>query len=173
MASLVRTGVKIPGRDMVERRARAREPLRKTLGLPLTRSVATQANGVGRSLKLLISEYGSRDLVENEHDLLAGVEAGGKLQAFVQSKLKAVGIIAGIFLAPEREVVKRSQRRQHLVPVDAVHDLAHFGGIVAGGVHPAHQTAHAGAGDVIYRDVMLLHPGNDTDVGEPKRAAAL
>ena len=34
-------------------KARARGPLRKTCGLPETSTVATQAKGIGRSLKLL------------------------------------------------------------------------------------------------------------------------
>src|SRR5208283_1593085 len=95
MASLVRTGVKIPGRDMVDRRARPRDPLRKTFCLPLTRSLATQANRVG-----------SRNLIENQRNLLAGVQACGKLKAFVDSKFEGAGIVVDVLLAPEREVLK-------------------------------------------------------------------
>ena len=51
--------------------------------------------------------------------------------------------------------------------------MTHLGGIVSGGVNPAHQAAHAGAGDVGDGDVMLFQPGNHTDVGQSKRSTAL
>ena len=49
---------------------------------------------------------GKRDLIENEHDLLAGVEACRKLYAFVYAEREAVGIIAGVLLAPKGEVIE-------------------------------------------------------------------
>ena len=42
-----------------------------------------------------------------------------------------------------------------------------------GGVHAADQAAHAGAGNVVHRYVMFLQPGNDTNVGQAERSAAL
>src|SRR5208337_654763 len=116
---------------------------------------------------------GERDLIENQRDLLAGIQACGKLQSLAQSKFKPVGIIADVLLAPEREVVEGRLPRHYLVPGDPAHDLAHLSGIVSGGVNPPDQTAHAGACDVIRSEVMFLEPGNDTDVGEPERPAAL
>ena len=44
---------------------------------------------------------------------------------------------------------------------------------MAGGVDTAYQTAHAGAGDVIHRDVVFLQPGDDADVRQSERATAL
>ena len=44
---------------------------------------------------------------------------------------------------------------------------------MASGVNTADQAAHAGAGDVVHGNVMLFHPGNDPDVGQTERAAAL
>src|ERR1035438_6234905 len=114
-----------------------------------------------------------RNLVENQRNLLAGVESLGKLQSLAQSKLEAVGIVAGVFLAAERQIVKRSLSGQHLVPVDAVDNLAEFGSIAPGGVHSADQSAHAGARDVIDGNVMLFHPGDHTYVRQAVCAAAL
>ena len=51
-----RTGLKIPGNDIVDRNATDSEPCRNTNCFDVIRSVATQANGIGRSLKLSTSE---------------------------------------------------------------------------------------------------------------------
>ena len=113
------------------------------------------------------------DLIENQRDLLAGVEALGKLQAFAQPKFQVVGIVAGVFLAPKREGVEGRLPRHDLVPGDLVHDLAHLSSIVSGGIDPANQAAHAGAGDIVKRNVVFLQPGNDTHVGKSQRPTAL
>src|SRR5208337_3030375 len=115
----------------------------------------------------------SRDLIENQSNLLARVQARGKLYAFAYSKFEAVGIIVRVFLATKGEVLKGSSRRQYLVPRDSAHDVPHLSGIVSSGVNPTHQTAHAGAGDVVHGNVMLFQPGNDADVGESKSPATL
>jgi hypothetical protein len=60
-----------------------------------------------------------------------------------------------------------------LVPGDFVHDLAHLSGIVSGGIDPANQAAHAGAGDMVKRNMVFLQPGNDTHVGKSQRPTAL
>src|ERR1039458_1938194 len=79
---------------------------------------------------------GKRDLIEDQRDLLAGIEALGKLQALAQSKFQVVGIVASVFLAPKREVVKRRMPSHDLIPRDLVHDLPHLSRIVSGGIDP-------------------------------------
>ena len=44
---------------------------------------------------------------------------------------------------------------------------------MAGGIDPADQAAHAGAGDVVHGNVVLFHPGNDPTCARPERSAAL
>ena len=114
-----------------------------------------------------------RDFIEDQRDLLTGVEAFGELDAFAYSEFQAVGIITSVFLAAKRKVVERGLSSHDLVPVDTVHHLAQLGSVAPGGVYSANQAAHAGTGNVIHRNVMLLQPGNDADVRQPKSSAAL
>ena len=127
----------------------------------------------GEIIEALDLRVGSRDLVENQRDLLARIEALGKLHSLAQSKLQAVGISAGILFAAVCEVVKGRLPRHYLVPRNTIHDLAHLDGIMSGGVNPADQATHAGAGNVVNRYVMFLHPGNDTDVRQSERTSTL
>ena len=52
------------------------------------------------------------------------------------------------------------------------HDVGHLLGRFAGGVERGEDGAHAGAGDDVDGDVMLLHPGERADFGHGERAAA-
>ena len=45
-------------------------------------------------------------------------------------------------------------------------------GGVAGSIQPADDGAHRGAGNAVHRHVQLFEHLEDTDVGEPERAAA-
>ena len=102
---------------------------------------------------------GKRNLIENQRHLLAGVKSPGELQPLAQPEFQGVGIVAGILFTAEGQVVEGSLAGHHLVPVDAVYDLANLGGIPAGGIDPADQSAHAGSGDIVYRDMVLFQPG--------------
>ena len=133
----------------------------ENFGLAADQISGYASEGSRQVVEALDLRVGERDLIQNQRDLLAGVEACGKLQAFAQSEFQAVGIIAGVLLAPERKIVERCCRRQDLVPGDPVHDLAHLGGIMSSGVDPAHQTAHAGTGDVVHRNVTKSRTTRD------------
>ena len=127
----------------------------------------------GKIVEALYFRVGKRNLIENQRDLLAGVESLGELQSLAQAKLKAVRIVAVIFFAPEGEVVKRRLSRHYLVPVNALHHLANLGRIASGRIDPAHQTAHAGAGDIVHGNVMFFQPGDDAYVRQSESSATL
>ena len=60
-----------------------------------------------------------------------------------------------------------------MVPVDVLHHLAHFLRVAPGRIDAAHQPAHAGAGDVTHRDVVLFQILDHADMSETECATAL
>ena len=77
-----------------------------------------------------------------------------------------------VLLAPEHEVAARRAIAQQVLPVEGVEDLGDLRAAQPGGVQPAHDRAHAGAGDCIDRNPHLLQRANDTDVRGATRPAA-
>ena len=165
--------MKIPGRRHGGAQSKRQRTAAEDLGLAADQVGGDAGERNRQIVEALDLGVRQRDLVENQRNLLAGVEALGKLHALAQSEFEVVGIIAGVLFAAEGQVVERRLPRHHLVPVDAIHHLAHFSGIASGGINSAHQSAHAGAGNVVHRNVVFLQPGNDAHMRQPESSTAL
>src|SRR3974377_2255205 len=103
--------------------------------------------------------------------MLSAVETGRKCPPVAQAKLQVVGIRAGVLFAAKGKIRVRNGAGHDLVPVDALAALAKPGRADPGGIRAANQSAHARPGDVVDRDVMLLEPGDDADMGEAECTA--
>jgi hypothetical protein len=68
--------------------------------------------------------------------------------------------------------VKVGSGQKRLVPVDLFGEVFDLYGRHARGIHGGDDAAHAGAGDAVDRDVMLVEPLKHADFGEAKRASA-
>jgi len=90
-----------------------------------------------------------------------------------QAKLNVVGIGSLVFFSPVREILKGNTAPHYFVPVDASHQQADFSGAVPGSIQPAHQSPHAGAGDVIDRNMFFFEPFENAYMTESKSAASL
>jgi len=110
--------------------------------------------------------------VDEEIDLVAGVEPGRKRGATFQADLDGIGDGPGVFLAAEREVFVRRAAAEKERPICGAEDFLKLSRGLAGGVEAADKSAHAGAGEVVDGDVVLFKPFEDADVGFAERAAA-
>ena len=80
--------------------------------------------------------------------------------------------VAVILFAPEWHVLARRCIGQGLLPVDAQGELFQLFNLVIRGIEPADHSAHAGAGDGINADTLLLQRLEHTDVGQAACGAA-
>src|SRR5262249_36628133 len=82
--------------------------------------------------------------VDQEIDLVAGVEALRKGGSVFQADDDGIGNLAGIFLAAEKEVLVGRAAAEEFRPVGIFQDVAQFVGGLSRGVHAADEAAHAG-----------------------------
>src|SRR5580765_5866557 len=103
---------------------------------------------------------------------MAGIQAGGTGKPSLETELDERGIVARVFFAPVRKIFIGRLAANDDVPALRRDDLFEFARRFAGGVETANQAAHAGASDVVHRDVMVFEPLQDANVGETEGAAA-
>ena len=103
---------------------------------------------------------------------MARVEALCYARAVTPAELQAHGIPAPILLAPIRLQTVIDVAAKQPVPVDIRHHGPNFARRSSRRVGAAHKPAHAGAGDRIDRNPVLLEPFEDPDVRESARRAA-
>lgn len=77
-----------------------------------------------------------------------------------------------VFLAAKCQIVVGDVIIQRGIPIDAAQESVDFIGRAAGGIEAADQTTHAGSGEVVDGNVMLLKPAQDADMSEAQSAAA-
>src|SRR6185312_3141605 len=75
--------------------------------------------------------------------------------------------------AAVRQILKFGLSIDGGIPIDRIHNPLDFGRALASGIHAADQAAHAGSGDIVYRDLMLLQPLENRDVSKSERSATL
>ena len=73
---------------------------------------------------------------------------------------------------PERQVFVRDRSAQNDVPILCLHQVAKLLRTFSGGVQAAHQAAHAGAREVVDRNMVIFKPLQHADVRQSERAAA-
>jgi hypothetical protein len=110
--------------------------------------------------------------VDEEIDLVAGVESGRKGGAVFEADLDGIEDGAGVFLAAEGEVFVGGAAAEKQRPIRGAEDFLELVRGLAGGVHTADEAAHAGAGEVVDGNVVLFKPFEDANVGFAERAAA-
>src|ERR1700747_92409 len=103
---------------------------------------------------------------------MPGVEAGGEPQSLFKADLDKGRIVAGIFLAAIGQILIRRLASDDDVPILLLDNFLKFFWSFSGGVETADQAAHAGASDVVNRNVMVVEPLQNADVSEAQRAAA-
>ena len=108
-------------------------------------------------------------MIENQSDLVAGIEAFRKANTVFQAELEAIGIIALVLFSAIIEIAEWSLATKHLAPGNLIDKLANLCRGLTDGIHATDQPAHAGAGNVADRDVMFFEPGDHADVGESQR----
>src|SRR6516225_5095815 len=89
----------------------------------------------GQFVKAVDTRVGQRNAVENEINLLPGIESGRELKSFAQAKLQLAGIFPSILFPTEREVFKRRLAIDDLVPIDTLYHVAQFSSIWSGSVN--------------------------------------
>src|SRR5262249_46198103 len=77
--------------------------------------------GDGEFVKALDSRIGEGDAIENQSDLVSGIEALRKANSAFQTELEAVGIVALVFFAAIVEVAKWSLAAKHFAPGNPIH----------------------------------------------------
>src|SRR5271156_3474539 len=95
---------------------------------------------------------GKCNVIEDEINFLSGIKSRGELQSVAQTKFKLAGDLVGVFFLSKRQVTKRRDSAQHLIPIDPVDELSNFRRRSASCVDSPDQTAHAGACDVANGD---------------------
>src|SRR5438477_3237340 len=103
---------------------------------------------------------------------MAGIQTRRQRQPLLEAELNEGWIVASIFFTAKGQVFVRSFSADNQVPVLFVDDLLKLVRTFSSGVEATDQTAHAGSSDVINRDVVLLKPLQDTNVGQTQGAAA-
>ena len=100
------------------------------------------------------------------------MSAPGKDEAVLEPKLELRGKFPLVLFAPEVLEAVWRVREEHQVPIRRLHQRFDFGRRHAGRVRPGNQPAHAGADDVVNRNVVFLEPFEHADVGDAAGAAA-
>lgn len=130
------------------------------------------AEGSGEVVEGVEFGVGEGPAAEEDADLMAEIETGGKGDAAFETEFEEVGEGGAVFAAAEGEVAEVDGAAEELIPGSVFDDGAEFSGGAAGGVEAADEAAHAGAGDVVDGDAVLLEPFEDADMGDAEGAAA-
>src|SRR5256885_8477886 len=91
----------------------------------------------------------------------------------LQTKLRPVWIRHLVFFSAIAQRAERYLSAQHGVPVDAPDESFDLVGTQAGSIETADQTSHAGSGNVVHRDMVLLDPSDHSDVCQTQRSTTL
>ena len=115
---------------------------------------------------------GERDAIEHERDLLPRIERAGQREAVFQPELELRRKLALVYLSSEGLVPVGRIGQEHQVPVRGFHQLPDFSRSHSRRIGARDEAAHAGADDVVDRNVMFFEPLEHADVGDAPRAAA-
>src|SRR5262249_18823561 len=110
--------------------------------------------------------------IDEQTDLMSGIQAGGQRNALFQTELQESGIVSCVFLSAKGQVLIRRLSSDDQVPILRFDNGLQLLKAFPGGIQPAHQTAHTGSCNVVDRDVMLLEPFNYPNVSEAQRTSA-
>ncbi len=110
--------------------------------------------------------------VDQQADLVPGIESRRQMQTFAKTYHQRGRVCALILLAQERQILVRRAIAQNLIPVEALDQILHLLRANPRCIEASDQPAHTCAGDEIHRDVLLLKPLQHPDVRQPQRAAA-
>ncbi len=130
------------------------------------------AEGDGQAIEVGLIVVAEELFFEELVEAGFGEEAVAELDAMLEADGDAVGDVAAVFAAA------KALRAVGLLDAedgaDGVfgEDVLHLVGGVAGGVESADDGAHAGAGDDVDGDVMIVKPLQDADLAHGLRAAS-
>src|SRR6185437_3710888 len=111
--------------------------------------------------------------VEEQPHRRTGVQSPRYADSMPQPKLQPVRIRQPVFLPAIAQRLEWNLTAQHTGPVNAADELFDVIRTVACRIKPAHQSAHACSGHIVYRNVMFLQPLDGTDMRKAERSAAL
>ena len=157
---------------MVARMARESDPSLNTACFPVTRSVATQRKEwadrqtIARLSKASVSRSISRLIC------WPAFSPPGKDQALAQTQQNRIGKCDLVFLSPKGQVFVGYRSAQNHIPILCLHQFVKLLRSFAAGVEASHQAAHAGAREVVDRNVVVFKPLQHADVRQSQRAAA-
>jgi hypothetical protein len=126
------------------------------------------AEGNGQVVEAGKGVVGEGGAVEDEADLLAGVEAFGEGETVLEAEVEAIGEVFAVLLAAIAEIAEGCASADGDIPVYVVEKFADLVGGATLGV----EAADAGADDEVYGDVVLLEIVDDADVGEAEGSAS-
>src|SRR6266851_5731316 len=89
-----------------------------------------------------------------------------------QSKYQRIWISTLVLFSAVRQVFIRRVIAKDFAPIQTLDESLHLVWIHSRGVETAHESAHAGPGDVIHRNVVFLEPFQHADVRESHCSAA-
>src|SRR5262249_10364551 len=131
------------------------------------------AIGDGEVIERLQVGISQQLAVDQQADLMTGVQAGRQREPFLKTELNERWIVAEVFLAAIRKVLIRRLSADDGIPVLSCDNLFEFAWALTGSVEAPDQSAHAGAGDVVDRYVVIFKPLKNSDVCQAKCSAAL
>ena len=139
---------------------------------PVTMSVATARNGIGRPLEATLQAR-ARDVVAQQViDSRSADHATGRDDlAVLQSEFQVIAVGDAGALLLDRHQFPNTRIADHGLPVDAAEELLQFGRRNSRGVAGADQRTHAGAGDAVDGDAQLLQHLQHADVRPTPGAA--
>ena len=125
-----------------------------------------------QAVEIFDADGAQREQPELAAEPLAADDAAGQDESVLRHpELPARQIDEIIDLAPVRQVPALGGVAHEGVPVERERELLELVRRVAGGVEPADDRPHAGAGDAIDRHLHLLEHAQHADVSEPEGAA--
>jgi hypothetical protein len=118
-------------------------------------------------LAVVAEEVGGEEFV----DAAVGEQSVAQGDAVTDADSDRLGNLAAVLTAAKAGVGIGRLQGEDAGKGVADGDGAQFGGGAAGGVNSPYQRAHAGAGDAVDGDAVILEPLEDTDVGQSQGAA--
>ena len=110
--------------------------------------------------------------IDQETDLLAGVQSAGQREPFAQPQQDRIRKRNLVLFPAEGQILVRDCSAQDHIPILCFHQFVQLLRSFPAGVQTSHQAAHAGAGEVIDGNVMVLEPLQHPDMCQAERAPA-